>query len=162
MRSRTLWKINFSAGAATPFMVPALGLGVCAVSIQYPQLYYASFCVFPHLADLVWQVRTNLFTPPQVKMVTDTLISAYCEGKSLIVSLKLNTTCTKIYIWYKRFLIYLQNFSYTMSVLYPECLIRIIMEFYIIPYNEVILKVCLFKHTYIVLFLLRQRKRCYL
>ena len=49
-------------------------------------------------ADLVWQVRTHLFSKEQIDIITDILITQYCPGKSLNVNVKLNTTCTKIYI----------------------------------------------------------------
>lgn len=35
--------------------------------------------------------------------------------------------------------LFLQYFSYVMSVLYPECLVRLIMDFYSVTFDQVII-----------------------
>ena len=60
--------------------------GMCSIYSNL-QLYYASFCVFPHLyvAELVWQVRTHRFNKEQIDTITNSLIIQFCPGKSLNV-----------------------------------------------------------------------------
>ena len=132
-----------------------VGVGVCEI----PTAALLSVCSYIS-ALLQWQISTRLFSKEQVDVITDCLMKCFCYKD-------MDVRKYHVDIWVQSepsllsgfVLISLQYFSYVMSVLYPECLVRIIMDFYSLPFDEVSLKVYYLKYTHIVPFVLRQRRR---
>lgn len=87
---------------------------------------------------LLHQISHHLFTKEQRDAITSGLMHAFCH-KNMNVN---NYNTTAIFLSHyltccSSVICFIQLFSYVMSVLYPECLIRLIMDFQSVSFEEV-------------------------
>ena len=87
---------------------------------------------------LLHQISHHLFTKEQRDAITSGLMHAFCH-KNMNVNNKYKPQFFSATYLNSCFSVicFIQLFSYVMSVLYPECLIRLIMDFQSVSFEEV-------------------------
>ena len=91
----------------------------------------------PVAVVLLHQISHHLFTKEQRDANTSGLMHAFCH-QNMNVNIIQTAIFLSHYLTCCSFVIcFIQLFSYVMSVLYPECLIRLIMDFHSIYFEEV-------------------------